>query len=39
MRFSRNNPVKVKYKDGKIIEGKYKKFLIDIENGDAVLIE
>ncbi|MCD6556767.1 MAG: hypothetical protein J7K64_06200, partial [Bacteroidales bacterium] len=38
-KIGRNDPVKVKYKDGKIIEGKYKKLLIDIENGDAVLIE
>ncbi len=38
-KIGRNDIVKVKYKDGKIIEGKYKKLLLDIENGDAVLIE
>ena len=38
-KIGRNDLVKVKFKDGKIIEGKYKKLLIDIENGDAVLIE
>ena len=35
----RNDMVKVRYKNGKVIEGKYKKVLIDIENGDAVLID
>ncbi len=38
-KIGRNDIVKVKYKDGKIIEGKYKKLLIDIENGEAVLIK
>ncbi len=38
-KIGRNDLVKVKYKDGSIKEGKYKKLLIDIENGDAVLIE
>jgi len=38
-KIGRNDIVKVKYKDGKVVEGKYKKLLIDIENGDAVLIE
>ncbi|NPA68124.1 MAG: preprotein translocase subunit SecA [Chlorobi bacterium] len=38
-KIGRNDIVKVKYKDGSIKEGKYKKFLPDIENGDAVLIK
>ena len=38
-KIGRNDIVKVKYKDGKVVEGKYKKLLIAIENGDAVLIE
>ena len=38
-KIGRNDIVKVKYKDGKIVEGKYKKLLIDIENGEAVLIK
>ncbi len=38
-KIGRNDLVKVKYKNGRIAEGKYKKLLIDIENGDAVLIE
>jgi len=38
-KIGRNDIVKVKYKDGKVKEGKYKKLLVDIENGDAVLIE
>ncbi|MCF6366296.1 MAG: preprotein translocase subunit SecA [Bacteroidales bacterium] len=38
-KIGRNDLVKVQYKNGKIVEGKYKKVLVDIENGDAVLIE
>ena len=38
-KIGRNDIVKVKYKSGSVKEGKYKKLLIDIENGDAVLIE
>ncbi len=38
-KIGRNDMVKVKYKNGSVKEGKYKKLLIDIENGDAVLIE
>jgi len=38
-KIGRNDMVKVKYKNGKIVEGKYKKVLVDIESGDAVLIE
>jgi preprotein translocase subunit SecA len=38
-KIGRNDVVKVKYKNGKVIETKYKKVLPDIESGDAVLIE
>ncbi len=38
-KIGRNDIVKVKYKDGKVVQGKYKKLIIAIENGEAVLIE
>ncbi|MCD4795497.1 MAG: preprotein translocase subunit SecA [Bacteroidales bacterium] len=38
-KIGRNDIVKVKYKTGKVVETKYKKVIIDIESGDAVLIE
>lgn len=38
-KFSRNDKVKVKYQDGKIIEGKYKKFEQDVNSGSCTIIE
>jgi preprotein translocase subunit SecA len=38
-KYGRNDVVKVKYSNGKIMEVKYKKVELDIENGSAVLIE
>lgn len=38
-KINRNDMVKVQYNDGTTKEGKYKKFLRDIENGSAVLIK
>ena len=38
-KIGRNDTVKVKYTDGRVLEGKYKKFANDIKNGFAVLFE
>ncbi len=38
-KINRNQLVKVQYGDGTVKEGKYKKFINDIENGSAVLIK
>jgi preprotein translocase subunit SecA len=38
-KIGRNDIVKVKYKNGKVIETKYKKVEQDIDSGEAVLIE
>jgi preprotein translocase subunit SecA len=38
-KIGRNDQIKVKYSDGRVEEGKYKKFETDIENGRAVLYE
>jgi preprotein translocase subunit SecA len=38
-KFGRNDTVKVKYKDGKIIEGKYKKLEFDIQNSLCDVLE
>ncbi len=37
-KIGRNETVKVKYKNGKVLETKYKKVLADIESGEAVLL-
>ena len=38
-KIQRNDSVKVRYNDGKVAEGKYKKFIQDVESGAAVLIK
>jgi preprotein translocase subunit SecA len=38
-KINRNDMVKVQYNDGTTKEGKYKKFIADIEKGEAVLIK
>jgi preprotein translocase subunit SecA len=38
-KINRNDMVKVQYNDGTTKEGKYKKFIPDIEKGEAVLIK
>lgn len=38
-KYGRNDRVKVKYSDGTIVENKYKKLIIDIENGKCEVIE
>jgi preprotein translocase subunit SecA len=38
-KIGRNDQIKVRYTDGRVEEGKYKKFENDLENGKAVLYE
>ncbi len=38
-KINRNEQIRVKYSDGRVEEGKYKKFELDIENGKAVIYE
>ncbi len=38
-KFGRNDMIKVKYSDGRIVEAKYKKIQEDVENGNAVIFD
>ncbi|MEA2043529.1 MAG: preprotein translocase subunit SecA [Bacteroidota bacterium] len=39
VKIGRNDIVKIRFNDGRVVEGKYKKYIRDIENQNAVLIK
>jgi tetratricopeptide (TPR) repeat protein len=38
VKYGRNDKVNVKYSDGLVVEGKYKKFEVDIKDGKCVIV-